>query len=283
MLGLSTVARTLLDIFDVSLDFLTQVVVGNPSLRGMVLGYLAEAKLKEILEGHGRASAFRKEDDHDRKKKGDLVVTYQGFEFKVEVKSLQTNSVEILEEEHSTASEQKWIRKILKKKGRGEANPEYIPVWNKHRLDGRYRGQFQCDASDKRPVEFPDGSTLQTTNLLFGEFDILAAGLFAFREKWDFGFALNSQLPASANMEYPEYQRSKLSTSMISITWPLAAPFVGDIYSLLDRLVAEEKAKQAGKIIEETQVVVKKAPVKEMKVVEEKKVKVVKRRPPKKP
>ncbi len=148
--GLSTVARTLLDIFDVSLDFLTQVVVGNPSLRGMVLGYLAEAKLKEILEGHGRASAFRKEDDHDRKKKGDLVVTYQGFEFKVEVKSLQTNSVEILEEEHSTASEQKWIRKILKKKGRGEANPEYIPVWNKHRLDGRYRGQFQCDASDKR-------------------------------------------------------------------------------------------------------------------------------------
>ena len=84
-------------------------------------------------------------------------------------------------------------------------------------------------------------------------------------------------------MEYPEYQRSKLSTSMISITWPLAAPFVGDIYSLLDRLVAEEKAKQAGKIIEETQVVVKKAPVKEMKVVEETKVKVVKRRPPKKP
>lgn len=275
-------ARTLLDIFDVSLGFLTKVVVDNPSLRGMVLGYLAEAKLKEVLEGHGRASAFRKEDDHDRKKKGDLVVTYQGFEFKVEVKSLQTNSVEILDEEHSTANAERWIRKILKKKGRGEANSEYIPVWNKHRLDGKFRGQFQCDASDKRPVEFPDGSTLQTTNLLFGEFDILAAGLFAFREKWDFGYALNSQLPASANMEYPEYQRSKLITSMISVTWPLVAPFLSDIYSLLDRLVADEKAKQAGKVTEETQVVLKKEAVKEMKVVEETKVKVVKRRPPKK-
>ncbi len=44
-------ARTLLDVFDVSLDFLTRVVVDNPSLRGMILGYLAEAKLREILAG----------------------------------------------------------------------------------------------------------------------------------------------------------------------------------------------------------------------------------------
>ena len=70
----------------------------------------------------------------------------------------------------------------------------------KCRLGGRYRGLFQCDASDKRKVEFPDGSTLETTNLLFGEFHILAAGLFAFRQKWDFGFALNSDLPASSNV-----------------------------------------------------------------------------------
>lgn len=60
MAGLSTVARTLLDIFDVSLGFLTKVVVDNPSLRGMVLGYLAEAKLKDlrVMGGH-RPSARR--------------------------------------------------------------------------------------------------------------------------------------------------------------------------------------------------------------------------------
>jgi hypothetical protein len=87
--------RSILDYLDVSLEFLTNVVIDNPSLRGLVLGYVAEAKLKEILLGHGRASAFRKDDDHDRKKKGDLVVTYEGFEFKIEVKSLQTNTVEM--------------------------------------------------------------------------------------------------------------------------------------------------------------------------------------------
>jgi hypothetical protein len=274
--------RTLLDMFDVSLDFLSQVVLDNPSLRGMILGYLAEAKLREILAGHGRASSFRKDDDHDRKKKGDLVVTYQGFEFKIEVKSLQTNSVEILDEDHSTASDEKWIRKILKKKGRGEPNPAYIPVWKKRRLDARYRGQFQCDASDKRKVEFPDGGALETTNLLFGEFHILAAGLFAFRAKWDFGFALNSQLPASANRNYPEHQRGKLITSMISVAWPLTAPFVNDIYPLLDELVAEEKAKQAGKVAEETQAVVEAKLPKESPMLTETEVKVVKKKRPRK-
>jgi hypothetical protein len=250
------VTRTLLDVFDVSLDFLTQVVMDNPSLRGMLLGYIAERKLREILVGHGRATAFRKDDDHDRKKKGDLVLTYQGFEFKVEVKSLQTNTVEILDAENSLISgSETWVRKILKQKGPGKPNPSYAPIWTKDRLTAEYRGQFQCDASDRRKVDFPDGSSVETTKLLFGEFHILAAGLFAFREKWDFGFALNRDLPASTNEDYTPYQRKMLITSMIPITWPLQAPFVGDIYSLLDLLVKEEKAKGARKAVKETKVV----------------------------
>jgi hypothetical protein len=265
--------RTLLDIFDVSLDLLTQVVVENPSLRGMLLGYIAERKLRGLLEGHGRATSFRKDDDHDRKKKGDLVLTYQGFEFKVEVKSLQTNSVEILD----ASGNSKWIRKILRKKGPGQPNPEYAPFWNSHRLNAMYRGQFQCDASDKRKVEFPDGSSVQTTNLLFGEFHILAAGLFAFREKWDFGFALNSSLPPSTNAIYTEYQRNKLITSMISVTWPLQPPFVSDIYSLLDQLVAKEKEK-----VPTEAVVVEETPLKATTVVKEAKLKIVERKRPKK-
>jgi hypothetical protein len=265
--------RSILDIFDVSLDFLTAVIMDNPSLRGMVLGYIAERKLREVLEGHGKASAFRKDDDHDRKKKGDLVLTYQGYEFKIEVKSLQTNTVEILDPEDSLLPDDgTWVRKILKQKGPGQPNPAYLPVWEKYRLDGRYRGQFQCDASDRRKVKFPDGSTLETTNLLFGEFHILAAGLFAFREKWDFGFALNRDLPASANSAYTEYQRKQLIASMVPVTWPLQPPFVTDIYALLDKLVAEEKAKAAGKMPKETKVV---------EEVTEKQV-VVKKKPPKK-
>lgn len=264
--------RSVLDIFDVSLEFLTQVVMDNPSLRGMVLGYIAEAKLRETLIGHGRATAFRKDDDHDRKRKGDLVVTYEGFEFKIEVKSLQTNTVEMLTDTGE------WVRRIIKQRGRGQLNPAYAPFWERQRDEANYRGQFQCDASDRRWVTLPDGSKLETTNLLFGEFDILAAGIFAFREKWDFGFALNSSLPASGNARYSDYQRQHLITSMIPITWPLQPPFVSDVYGLLDQLVVRERTRQQGRPVEpQVQVVVEK-PVKHAEVVEEKQLKVVKKK-----
>jgi hypothetical protein len=264
--------RSILDHFDVSLDFFTQVVLSNPSLRGMILGYIAEAKLKETLMGHGRGSAFRKDDDHDRGKKGDLVVTYEGFEFKIEVKSLQTNTVEML------PPGGEWIRKIIKQKGPGPPNPPYLPLWEKHRFDAQFRGQFQCDASDRRKVNFPDGSWVETTNLLFGEFHILAAGIFTFREKWDFGFALNRDLPASTNSDYTAYQRQRLIASMIPITWPLQSPFVSDIYILLDKLVAEEKAKQEGRLAGTETVVVEQPPVKTPEGVEEPQVKVVEKK-----
>ena len=114
---------------------------------------------------------------------------------------------------------------------------------------------------------------------MFGEFHILAAGVFAFREKWDFGFALNRDLPASTNPAYTRYQRDRLITSMIPITWPLQAPFVGDIYELLDRLVAEAREKPAGP---ETEVVVEE-PVKRTEVVGEEQLKVVERKRKKKP
>lgn len=224
--------QTVLNYFDVTIEFLSAVVLENPSLRGMLLGYLAEAKLREILEGHGRGTAYRKDDDHDRKKKGDLVITYQGREFRVEVKSLQTHTVEI-------AEDGTWLRKIKSQRGRGVENPNYAPVWESIRDTARYRGQFQCDASDRRKVRFDDESVVETTNLHVGEFDIVAAGLFAFRHRWDFGFALNADLPRSANPAYTPYQRERLLRSMVPITWPLADPFTDDLYALLDRLIAE--------------------------------------------
>ncbi|MGH7194510.1 MAG: hypothetical protein ACREJM_13415 [Candidatus Saccharimonadales bacterium] len=113
---------------------------------------------------------------------------------------------------------------------------------------------------------------------MFGEFDILAAGIFAFREKWDFGFALNGSLPPSGNARYSDYQRQHLITSMIPITWPLQPPFVSDVYGLLDQLVVRERARQEGKAAEpQVQVVVEK-PVRHAEVVEEEQLKVVKKK-----
>lgn len=170
------------------------------------------------------------------------------------------------------------MRKMLKQKGRGVENPAYLPIWERHRLGGQYRGRFQCDASDRRKVTLPDNSTIETTNLVFGEFDILAAGLFAFRERWDFAFALNRDLPASTNKNYTDYQRQRLITSMIPITWPVQKPFVTDLYGLLDLLVAEEEARRTGRSRTATPTVVELPPAKETRVVEEPQLKVVEKR-----
>ena len=143
---------------------LTGMVNANPSLRGIFLGYVAELKFEEILQGHPGISFITQHDDHDRKRKGDRFITYRGKDFIVEVKSLQTNSI--------TREGNKWV------------------------------GKAQVDASDRRDVRLPDGSSVNTTCLLAGEFDLLAVNLFAFEEKWRFIFARNRDLPRSNFKQY---------------------------------------------------------------------------------
>jgi hypothetical protein len=117
---------TFLDKWDVTVEDLDAVVTGNPSLRGTILGYMSEHKLRQLLSKDSRISGIRKEDDHDRRKKGDLWVTFQGVEISLEVKSLQTNSV------RQTAA--------------------------------GFTGNFQCDASDRRELIFDDlAESLNTT------------------------------------------------------------------------------------------------------------------------
>lgn len=145
---------SILERWDITVEELTEVVDQNPSLRGMILGYLAELKLEKLWLGHGGISHIAKHDDHDRKKKGDRVVIYKGKEFIFESKSLQTNTI------RQTA--EGWV------------------------------GRAQVDASDRRKVILPDGAGVNTTCLLRNEFNILAVNIFAFEEKWRFVFAKNS-------------------------------------------------------------------------------------------
>jgi hypothetical protein len=234
------IERTLLEMWDVTAQYLTKVVSLNPSLRGMMLGYLAERKLHDIFELDQRVSDLRKDDDHDRRRKGDLVVTYKGFEFKIEVKSLQTNSVEIYDESTPLMiGSGTWVKKMIKQNARWVENEKYKQIWEQRRLEARYRGFVQCDASDKRAIQLPNGTKFLTTNLLVGEFDILAAGLFAFREYWDFGFALNSKLPRSSHRNYPPEIHEHLLKTLIPVTWPLEQIFTSDPFILLDHLVEQ--------------------------------------------
>lgn len=230
----------------------SEVVNANPSLRGMIVGYIAEKKLRDLFHSSGKTSALRKDDDHARDKKGDLVVTYMGEEFRIEVKSLQTNTVQV------QASDGQWLplmNKVavgrkpspgLKKNGKLKLgaqlykwveNPVVATMTQAERQAASYRGSFQCDASDQRKIYLDGGEKVATTLLKVGEFDIVAAGLFSFREQWEFGFALNHELPRSTDRRYTAAIQEQLIASLIPVSLPLQHPFVSDPFTLLERLL----------------------------------------------
>lgn len=179
---------------------LTELVEQNPSLRGILLGYVAEKKFHDNFLNHPDIPEKQKDDDHDRKKKGDRRIVYKGHTILIEVKSLQTNSVKKLGDD----------------------------IW---------QGKGQVDASDRRVISLPDESKLNTTCLLRDEFDLLAVNCFAFGEQWRFAFALNSELPENTYKKYSEYQRKHLLPSLITVDWPLQPPFTDNLFELLDKLI----------------------------------------------
>lgn len=182
-----------------------EIVNENPSLGGMISGYAAEVKLRGILTSIEEVTDLGKPDDHDRFAKGDRIILYKGQLFKIESKSLQSNSV--------------------------------------YRDSDGIKGKVQVDASDKREVTFPDGSKLQTTCLLADEFDILSINLFAFGGGWKFAFVRNSDLPKSTYRKYTPYQRSHLLATSVSVSLPLPDRYYDDPQALLDEMVIERLAK----------------------------------------
>lgn len=199
--------ETILDRWGVSAEELTQLVDENPSLRGILMGYVAELKLTHLLAVDAHISDSMKYDDHDRTKKGDRVVVYKGRRLIVESKSLQT----------------KTVKKVGKK----------------------FYGKAQVDGSDRRTVTFADGSTLETTLLLPGEFDVLAVNCFAFENTWKWVFCKNTDLPKSTWRKYTEVQRENLLASLVNITWPPEPPFTDNIFAVLQDLVTERSSDES--------------------------------------
>lgn len=185
---------------------LTEIVDQNPSLRGILLGYVAERVFHDAFLTGPDISDAKKDDDHDRSRKGDRRVVYKDRTYLVEVKSLQTNLVRPL-------GEDEWV------------------------------GKTQVDASDSRVVRLSDGTDLKTTCLLRGEFDVLAVNCFAFGDRWRFAFALNDELPGNVYKKYTEAQRSELLPTLITVHWPLRPPFTSDFLSLLERLVSAGRSR----------------------------------------
>lgn len=192
----------ILDRWQVTWEDLNEVIETNPSLRGMVFGYVAEQKLRSMWFSDPRFSNVVKYRNHDRMEKGDIGATYREKRIRVESKSLQTATI-------------------------------------KNLGNGNYTAEFQCDASDKREVIIVGYGKLQTTCLMIDQFDLLAVNLFAFGFGWEFAFARNKDLPRSRSHKYPpEVQQMLLSTNM-AITWPLRPPYESEPYRLLDEIVQE--------------------------------------------
>lgn len=194
----------ILERWSITVEELSQAILENGSLRGMVFGYVAEIKLRNILRSAGTVASLVKDDDHDRKKKGDLRISYKGHEFKIEAKSLQTARNKVLD-------------------------------------DGTFQGVSQVDASDRRTVTLPDGSKLETTNLVVGEFDVLAVNCFTFEDKWNFVFAKNKDLPRTTFRKYTEAQRKHLLATTVVVKWPPTGIFTTDLFALLDQMIEERK------------------------------------------
>jgi hypothetical protein len=192
----------ILEQWGISVEDLSKAILENGSLRGMVFGYVAEIKLRHLLEENSEVSFVVKHDDHDRKRKGDLRIVYKGQEFLLESKSLQSNSV------------------------------QQLP-------DGSWRGKTQVDGSDRRKVKFADGSSLETTLLLVGEFDVLAINCFAFESQWFWLFARNRDLPRSIFAKYTPTQQASLIASLVEVTKPAYGIFTTDLFALLDAMIAE--------------------------------------------
>lgn len=194
---------TILERWQITAEELTEIVDANPSMRGNMFGYVAEMKLRKMWFSGERVTHVVKYDDHNRKKKGDLVITYRGYSFIVESKSLQTNSVK--------------------------------------RIGDKLIATSQCDASDKRTITLPDGSSLTTTNLLTGEFDLLAINVFAFHDRWEFLFAKNSDLPRSRHKRYTPEQRAHLLATSIPVAYPPEPPLSAEPFALLDEIINERE------------------------------------------
>ena len=192
---------SILDRWGLSENALSALVDENPSMRGIMFGYVAEHKLIELCFTGQRIRYISKHDDHDRGNKGDHVIQYRGHQFIVESKSLQTNSI--------------------------------------RSVDGVWCGKAQVDASDRRTIELPGGEKVLTTLLRYGEFDLLAVNCFAFDGHWKFAFARNEDLPCSKYRKYPEVVAKQLIASLVSVSWPPEPPFFDNPFEPLDRMIKE--------------------------------------------
>lgn len=190
---------------EVAPEDLVEAIKRAPSLRGIILGYIAEEMFeRHVLREDPEILEIVKHDDHDRSKnKSDREFVYRGRKYKVQLKSIQTNSICWRED-----------LQLL------------------HAL-------VQNDASDRRTITLPNGERIETTNYKIGDYDILAVPLFPFTGDWTFAYKRNRDCRPASQRKYPEAIRRHLLSTTEEITFPLSDAWFDDLIVLLDDSLGE--------------------------------------------
>lgn len=179
-----------------------QLISENPSLRGMIYGYASEREFEwHYLRERKTIEKYSKDDDH-LKTKSDRTVLCGGKSVTIQIKSVQTNSIKF--------------------------------------ENGRFVAKVQNDASDRRRVTLPNGSKLETTCYVVGEYDILAVSLHPFTAEWKFAFKRNSQLQRTTSKKYTPRDQRYLLATLETIYFPLDASWTEDFDGILGSICAEK-------------------------------------------
>jgi hypothetical protein len=198
--ALAARARVPLIIDSVAPVDLVSAIKRAPSLRGMILGYIAEEMFEKYLRSDVPAiDEVHKHDDHNREEnKSDRSVDYRGRRYTIQLKSIQTNSIAFSNSADCLVAD------------------------------------VQNDASDRRNIPLPNGNTVHTTCYKRGEYDILAVPLFPFIQRWDFAYKLNRDCRTCTSKLYEADDLQYLLSTMEKIQWPLDESWTTDLISLLD-------------------------------------------------
>lgn len=201
--------KRVLDVIDsIPPQDLVYAIKDAPSLRGMILGYVAEYQFLQYLKNLGRFSDLSQPDDHDRtQNKADILISYTGIRISFQLKSIQTNSIAYLTGDELLIAD------------------------------------VQNDASDKRTITLPNGHNVETTNYKVGDYDILAVPLFPFSGEWNFAYMLNSECRRTDSKKYNEEDKQFLLKTTERITYPLSSPWTNSLDEIILRACKHKKAK----------------------------------------
>lgn len=196
-----------------------RIIHKNSNALSAIYGYVAEERLREsYLENDDRVSDLRSPADQDSADKGDWAFRWRDEPMKIEVKSLQTHTIEEVDSVQETLTDD------------GDK-----PI--------RYKAGFHLKGtSDQRAVTY-EGEEYDTTlmNVVDTDVDIMAVNLYKVKDEWDFTFLRVEDLPRSKGSSYPDGLREQLARSQIKLTIPVREPFTKNLYGLMDEIVEERK------------------------------------------